>query len=119
VRAPALLATALAILAVPASASAGVPTGQAPSIIGGTVVATGGFPFAAFVSARLSDTLVQNCTGSVIAPNAVLWNLARENPQDAAALAKVEGMDPFRLEQYGGEILEALKSSPQPAAPAS
>src|SRR4051794_31935531 len=72
VRAPALLATAVAILALPVSAPAASPRGDAPSIIGGTPVAAGGFPFAAFISARLSDTLVQNCTGSVIAPNAVL-----------------------------------------------
>jgi ribonuclease D len=48
----------------------------------------------------------------VIAPNAVLWQLARENPQDTPALAKVEGMDSFRIEQYGGEIL-ALLIEPQ------
>jgi ribonuclease D len=45
----------------------------------------------------------------VIAPNAVLWHLARQNPQDAAALAKVDGMDAFRIEQYGGEILAVLQ----------
>jgi ribonuclease D len=44
----------------------------------------------------------------VIAPNAVLWHLARENPQDAMALAKVEGMDAFRIEHYGAEILAIL-----------
>jgi ribonuclease D len=44
----------------------------------------------------------------VIAPNAVLWHLARQNPQDPAALAKVDGMDAFRIEQYGGEILAVL-----------
>jgi ribonuclease D len=48
----------------------------------------------------------------VIAPNAVLWQLARDNPQDTPALAKVEGMDSFRMEQYGGEIL-ALLLEPQ------
>jgi ribonuclease D len=48
----------------------------------------------------------------VIAPNAVLWQLARENPQDEAALAKVTGMDAFRIEHYGGEIL-ALLLEPQ------
>ena len=55
----------------------------------------------------------------VIAPNAVLWNLARRNPQDAGALAQVDGMDPFRVQSYGGEILEVLRSSPPPAAPES
>lgn len=55
----------------------------------------------------------------VIAPNAVLWHLARQNPQDPAALAKVDGMDAFRIEQYGAEILAVLRavepSQPQPA----
>lgn len=55
----------------------------------------------------------------VIAPNAVLWNLARRNPPDASALAEVEGMDPFRVQSYGGEILDVLRSSPPPAAPES
>ena len=45
----------------------------------------------------------------VIAPNAVLWAIARAEPKDRAALGAVEGMDAFRLEQYGAEILEALK----------
>jgi len=48
----------------------------------------------------------------VIAPNAVLWSIARANPEDAAALARVEGMDAFRIEQYGPEILQTLRSGP-------
>ena len=44
----------------------------------------------------------------VIAPNAVLWAIARAQPSDLAALGRVEGMDAFRLEQYGPEILAAL-----------
>jgi ribonuclease D len=51
----------------------------------------------------------------VIAPNAVLWHLARENPRDAATLAKVEGMDAFRVAQYGSEILAVLSVSDPPA----
>src|SRR5436305_1957680 len=47
----------------------------------------------------------------VIAPNAVLWAIARANPPDLEALGRVEGMDPFRLEQYGASILEALHTS--------
>jgi ribonuclease D len=50
----------------------------------------------------------------VIAPNAVLFSIARSNPQDLAALARVEGMDAFRLERYGTEILAALHSGQQP-----
>ncbi len=53
----------------------------------------------------------------VIAPNAVLWSIARSNPADLAALASVEGMDPFRVDQYGVEILEILRSTPEPAQP--
>jgi ribonuclease D len=45
----------------------------------------------------------------VIAPNAVLWGIARTNPADLGALARVEGMDRFRMEQYGTEILDALR----------
>jgi ribonuclease D len=47
----------------------------------------------------------------VIAPNAVLWAIARANPPDLEALARVEGMDAFRLEQYGPAILEALRTT--------
>jgi ribonuclease D len=53
----------------------------------------------------------------VIAPNAVLMAIARETPLDLAALGKVAGMDPFRLDQYGAEILEVLKQEPKAAAP--
>jgi ribonuclease D len=55
----------------------------------------------------------------VIAPNAVLWQLARQNPQDVEALGKVDGMDAFRIDQYGAEILAVLRGGepeqPQPA----
>jgi ribonuclease D len=47
----------------------------------------------------------------VIAPNAVLMSIARTDPGDLAALGLVEGMDAFRLGQYGGEILEVLASA--------
>ena len=49
----------------------------------------------------------------VIAPNAVLWAIARVNPGDLGALSAVDGMDPFRVEQYGAEILEVLRAQPQ------
>ena len=48
----------------------------------------------------------------VIAPNAVLWSIARANPSDLESLSGVDGMDPFRMEQYGPEILEILRSTP-------
>jgi ribonuclease D len=48
----------------------------------------------------------------VIAPNAVLWNIARAEPRDATALASVEGMDAFRVESYGAAILALLAAKP-------
>jgi len=42
----------------------------------------------------------------------VLWAIARANPGDGPSLALVEGMDPFRLEQYGSEILDVLRTGP-------
>jgi ribonuclease D len=47
----------------------------------------------------------------VIAPNAVLWAIARANPADLDQLSGVEGMDPFRLDQYGASILDALRKA--------
>jgi ribonuclease D len=49
----------------------------------------------------------------VIAPNAVLMAVARAAPRTLDDLGKVEGMDPFRLQQYGEEILAALRSGAQ------
>ena len=45
----------------------------------------------------------------VIAPNAVLLAVAKAAPRDRSGLAAVEGMDPFRVEQYGEELLAALQ----------
>src|ERR1700682_3630245 len=45
----------------------------------------------------------------VIAPNAVLWAIAHSDPRDLESLGRVEGMDSFRLSQYGPEILTALQ----------
>ncbi len=53
----------------------------------------------------------------VIAPNAVLWAIACANPPDLDSLARVEGMDPFRIEQYGPAILEVLRTTPAPEQP--
>jgi len=49
----------------------------------------------------------------VIAPNAVLMAVARGAPRTLEELGRVEGMDPFRLQQYGDEILTALHSATQ------
>ena len=50
----------------------------------------------------------------VIAPNAVLMAIARTAPADLAALGSVEGMDAFRVESYGAEILAVLQEPPAP-----
>jgi ribonuclease D len=62
---------------------------------------------------RRARALARKVEVQVIAPNAVLWAIARANPRDLGALAAVQGMDPFRLEQYGPAILEALRSQPE------
>jgi ribonuclease D len=54
----------------------------------------------------------RNVEVQVIAPNAVLWAIARANPADLQSLGQVEGMDPFRLEQYGPAILDVLRAGP-------
>jgi len=59
---------------------------------------------------RRSRAEVRKVEVQVIAPNAVLWAIARANPADLESLAAVEGMDPFRIEQYGPAILEVLQS---------
>ncbi len=54
----------------------------------------------------------------VIAPNAVLMAVARIAPDSLPALGAVDGMDPFRLEQYGAEMLSVLQAPPsKPPAP--
>jgi ribonuclease D len=62
---------------------------------------------------RRSRAEVRKVEVQVIAPNAVLWAIARANPADLESLAAVEGMDPFRIEQYGPAILEVLQSEPR------
>jgi ribonuclease D len=48
----------------------------------------------------------------VIAPNAVLMAVARAAPRTLEELGGVEGMDAFRVQQYGDEILGALAAKP-------
>jgi ribonuclease D len=47
----------------------------------------------------------------VIAPNAVLMAVARAAPRTIDELGGVEGMDPFRVQQYGEEMLGALSAA--------
>jgi ribonuclease D len=52
----------------------------------------------------------------VIAPNAVLRAIAKTDPADLPALSAVEGMDEFRLAQYGTELLAVLAAARAGAA---
>ena len=49
----------------------------------------------------------------VIAPNAVLMAIARTAPRTIEELSRVEGMDSFRVQQYGAEMLAALQGGEQ------
>jgi ribonuclease D len=49
----------------------------------------------------------------VIAPNAVLMAIAKSAPRTLDELSAVEGMDAFRLQQYGAEILAAVNAGSQ------
>jgi ribonuclease D len=51
----------------------------------------------------------------VIAPNAVLMAVARSAPRTLDELSRVEGMDAFRIQQYGEEMLAALLQNAAPA----
>ena len=46
----------------------------------------------------------------VIAPNAVLLAIAKAAPQTLETLGAVEGMDTFRIDQYGAEMLSAANA---------
>jgi ribonuclease D len=48
----------------------------------------------------------------VIAPNAVLMAVARAAPHTLDELGRVDGMDPFRIQQYGEEMLAAVHAVP-------
>jgi ribonuclease D len=47
----------------------------------------------------------------VIAPNAVLLAVAQSRPRDLEELARIAGMDEFRVRQYGAEMLAAMDPS--------
>jgi len=59
----------------------------------------------------------------VIAPNAVLLAIAKAAPDNLDKLAEVDGMDAFRLEQYGAELLGAAnaprRKKSEPVEPAA
>ncbi|TMA22406.1 MAG: ATP-dependent DNA helicase RecQ, partial [Deltaproteobacteria bacterium] len=47
----------------------------------------------------------------VIAPNAVLMAVAQSRPRDLDELARIAGMDEFRVRQYGAEMLAAMDAA--------
>jgi ribonuclease D len=57
---------------------------------------------------RKARALLRKVEVQVIAPNAVLMAVAKTSPSTLEELARVEGMDPFRVQQYGAEMLAAL-----------
>jgi trypsin len=63
---------ALAALSLATTPFASAATPPSPSVIGGTPVAQGGFPYAAYIYADTSGTTFQACTGTVIAPTLIL-----------------------------------------------
>jgi secreted trypsin-like serine protease len=64
-----LAVLALGLAAAPLASAAVAP---APSVIGGTPVAQGGFPYAVYVSASTGGNTTLACTGSVISPTVIL-----------------------------------------------
>jgi trypsin len=64
-----LVLAALGLAVTPLAAAASPPS---PSVIGGTPVTQGSFPYAAYIYAATSGTAFQACTGTVIAPTVIL-----------------------------------------------
>lgn len=50
---------------------------------------------------------------SRVATTGLLKNIARSEPDSEEALEQVEGMTPFRLGEYGEEILEVVRQTPR------
>ena len=59
----------------------------------------------AWRSARARD---EGVPAYVVAPDALLAGLVEERPESVAALRRVKGMGPARLDRYGDEILAIL-----------
>ena len=45
---------------------------------------------------------------SRVATNALLSSIVKAGPRDRAALAAVEGMEPWRMREYGDELMDVL-----------
>ncbi|MCA9779796.1 MAG: HRDC domain-containing protein [Candidatus Eremiobacteraeota bacterium] len=48
---------------------------------------------------------------SRIFSNRQLKNVARERPKDSKSLAKVDGLEPWKLEEYGAEVIRLVSSA--------
>jgi ribonuclease D len=57
---------------------------------------------------RNARAAARGVDGQMVARNAVLKAIARENPQSPEDLARIPGLDPYALQTYGAEILAAL-----------
>jgi len=55
--------------------------------------------------------LERGVESDVIISRDALWQLARSNPQTLAELEEIEGLGPWRLEEYGEEILRLLNGN--------
>jgi secreted trypsin-like serine protease len=64
--------TGLMALALAISPAADAASPPSPYVIGGTPVAAGGFPYAAYIRADTGGNTFATCTGSVIAPTIIL-----------------------------------------------
>jgi ATP-dependent DNA helicase RecQ len=95
-------------------------TPKSSSATGGTaggepLDATGEARLAALRAWRLERSRADAVPAYVVAHDAVLTDLARRAPATLAALGKVKGIGPAKLERYGGEILATLSSVTAPA----
>jgi DNA helicase-2/ATP-dependent DNA helicase PcrA len=57
---------------------------------------------------RLDRSRADGVPAFVVFDNAVLRDLARARPMTLAALARVRGIGPAKLERYGAEVLAVL-----------
>jgi superfamily II DNA helicase RecQ len=65
--------------------------------------------FAALREWRLTTARTEGIAAFVVAHDAVLAAIAESRPQSLAALRRVKGMGPSKLEKYGDDILEVLQ----------
>jgi DNA helicase-2/ATP-dependent DNA helicase PcrA len=94
----------------PSSAAAGTVADQTASLD-----TAGDARLAALRAWRLERSRADAVPAYVVAHDAVLIDLARTAPSTLAALGKVKGIGPAKLERYGDEILATLSSSTAPA----